>query len=303
MAKKSAPLQEVARLLDLVPYISTHSHVSISELASEFGVSEKEMFNELTSLSMCGLPGYTPYELIEVYYETGFVTISNHETLNTPRALTSTEVATLILGLELLRESLSADNPSRAADIDALLIKMKSLVGDVVEVQENFSPLHLSIINKAIASRSAIEIEYLGTLDSNPEKRVVEPLEIYNQHGKSYLSAHCRRANALRNFRIDRIASISQDVSSATSQVSSTTNEPDRTAIEISIVRNRRHLQELFSLEPSDISESIALPIYSYEWATKAIVSNAGDIEIKAPEDLRHIVRSSLSNILALYRS
>ena len=72
-------MQEVARLLDLVPFLSTHSHISLKELAHEFGISEKAMASELTALSMCGLPGYTPYELIEIFFESGFVTINNHD--------------------------------------------------------------------------------------------------------------------------------------------------------------------------------------------------------------------------------
>ena len=105
MAKQTAPIQEVARLLDLVPYISTHSHISVKELAEEFGITEKAMANELMSLSMCGLPGYTPYELIEVFFDTGFVTINNHDALDIPRALTNAEIASLLIGLTMMRES------------------------------------------------------------------------------------------------------------------------------------------------------------------------------------------------------
>ncbi len=61
MVKQSAPIQEVARLLDLVPYLSTHSYISLKELAAEFGVGERAMAAELSALSMCGLRGYTPY--------------------------------------------------------------------------------------------------------------------------------------------------------------------------------------------------------------------------------------------------
>jgi proteasome accessory factor C len=207
------------------------------------------------------------------------------------------------LGLELLRESLSSENPSRASEIDALLKKMKSLVGDVVEVQASLSPLHLSIINKAIATRGIIKIEYLGALDSKAENRVVEPLEVYHHNGKSYLAAHCHQARALRNFRIDRIASVSGDATAEHEHISVPHEETNQSAIEISIVRNRRHLLELFAIDDADGSENIALPIYSREWAARAIVANAGDVELTAPEDLRLIVSGLLSNILALYRS
>ena len=78
MAKKiSAPLERTARLLDLVPYISSHQGISLKELAQTFKVDQGQMTSDLTTLWMCGLPGYTPLELMDLDFESGFVTIHN----------------------------------------------------------------------------------------------------------------------------------------------------------------------------------------------------------------------------------
>ena len=85
MGKKfSAPLERTARLLDLVPYISSHQGISVKELASVFEVTQPQMINDLTTLWMCGLPGYTPLELMDLDFDSGFVTISNAPTLSKP---------------------------------------------------------------------------------------------------------------------------------------------------------------------------------------------------------------------------
>jgi hypothetical protein len=87
MAKKiSAPLERTARLLDLVPYISSHQGISLKDLAQIFRVDQGQMTSDLTTLWMCGLPGYTPLELMDLDFESGFVTIHNAETLSKPRS-------------------------------------------------------------------------------------------------------------------------------------------------------------------------------------------------------------------------
>ena len=53
----------LARLIDLVPFITSHQGISISELAHKFGVSANEIEKDLWLLYMCGLPGQTPLEL------------------------------------------------------------------------------------------------------------------------------------------------------------------------------------------------------------------------------------------------
>jgi len=57
MVKKlSAPLERTARLLDLVPYISSHQGSSLKDLATDFKVDQGQMTSALTTLWMCGLP-------------------------------------------------------------------------------------------------------------------------------------------------------------------------------------------------------------------------------------------------------
>ena len=57
------------RLLDLVPYIVSHPGISIAELAKEFAISRDEVLKDLNLLFLCGLPGYTPLELIDISFD------------------------------------------------------------------------------------------------------------------------------------------------------------------------------------------------------------------------------------------
>ena len=101
--KATNPLEHTARLLDLVPYINTHQGISLVDLAEVFEVSTDQMASDLTTLWMCGLPGYTPLELMDLDFESGYVTIRNALTLARPRSITHEEGVALVLGLDVLR--------------------------------------------------------------------------------------------------------------------------------------------------------------------------------------------------------
>ena len=102
MAKSStSPLEQTARLLDLVPFLLSHQGISLAELAKHFKVESDVIIDDLNTLWMCGLPGYTPLELIDLAFDSGYVTIRNAAPLAYVRTFSSTEIVSLALGLDL----------------------------------------------------------------------------------------------------------------------------------------------------------------------------------------------------------
>ena len=91
----SAPLLRTARLLDLVPYLNTHQGIALKDLAAHFDITPAQMSADLTTLWMCGLPGYTPLELMDLEFESGYVTIRNATTLSDKFASSSSHTPTL----------------------------------------------------------------------------------------------------------------------------------------------------------------------------------------------------------------
>ena len=301
MAKQTAPIQEVARLLDLVPYISTHSHISVKELAAEFGITEKAMANELMSLSMCGLPGYTPYELIEVFFDTGFVTINNHDALDIPRALTNAEIASLLIGLAMMRES-ATGHTALIEKIDELSTKLSSHLGSIIEIEPADLP-EVSHLERAIRERRAISFKYQSSLKTDIENRQVEPLGIYLDRGKSYLSAFCLTAKAHRNFRIDRISEVvvGEPIKSPATAQSNPT-EPAFSAT-LHALGRRRAIAEALSIESIPADGTFAFNAFSPEWIERMAIAYAPDLRVIEPAESRAQVAHRLQNILALYRS
>ena len=73
------------RTMDLIPYILENPGISIGSLAAKFSVTEKQVENDLQLIFMCGLPGYTPYELIDIVFEDGIVSVIDPQVLDKPR--------------------------------------------------------------------------------------------------------------------------------------------------------------------------------------------------------------------------
>lgn len=303
MAKPSAPIQEVARLLDLVPFLSSHSHISLKELASEFGVSEKEMANELTALSMCGLPGYTPYELIEIYFESGFVTINNHESLDIPRALTNVEVASLLIGLALLKEAVAKDQDEIHSKIDSLSEKLSAILGSTIEISAPSDVPFLAAISRAIAARSSLTISYLSPLKDEVEERLISPLAVKSEGTFTYIHSYCHNSQGYRNFRSDRISAVAEVAPQPEPVEPLPTIDSEKVSVDLSVLGRRRAAAEALQLSSIPTNGALTTEVFSTEWVEKMVTAFSPDIVLDSPDASRNRVRSRLEKILALYLS
>jgi proteasome accessory factor C len=302
MVKQSAPIQEVARLLDLVPFLSTHSHISLKELASEFGVSEKEMAQELTSLSMCGLPGYTPYELIEVFFDSGFVTINNHDPLDLPRALTNIEISSLLIGLSMMSESSTGDVKLHGA-IEDLKAKLSQLLNSESQVHVNPPSAEVTDIQRAIAERRLLRFTYLSPATVALDDREVEPYDLTTDQGKLYLRAYCRRAEALRLFRVDRMRNMTLGDSFIPQEreIDETSDRAFRS--ELRVMGRKRSIAEALSVDSISPAGALTYDSFSQEWVVRAVVAFSPDLILESPIDAKARVKSALEKTLDLYRS
>ena len=54
------------RILIVLPYVIQNPGVTVGDLVHRFGANRLDVLEDLNMIAMCGLPGYTPLELIEV---------------------------------------------------------------------------------------------------------------------------------------------------------------------------------------------------------------------------------------------
>ncbi len=306
MAKQqSSPIAKAARLLDLVPYISTHQGVSVKSLASEFGVSVDELLDDLNTLWMCGLPGYTPLELIDLSFDSGYVSIRNAEVLQRVRLLTKEELVVVAIGLDLLKESIPADRGDLTSAIISLAAKIKTLIGDVVSVSPNVDSAHRALILRAIKERRDLKVKYHSLIRDEISERRITPIELGSDNGLETLFAYCSKAKAFRTFRLDNF--IEAEISEASAEVATHKSVTDLYTAKFRISGRLRTTLERFRLPvaPNSIGgkDSIEVTSFSQDWLARNFLSTLGNTEIVDTPSLAKAVGDKASATLALYES
>ena len=95
----------MTRLLALVPYLTAREDgVAVSEVARDFGVTERQLRGDLELLWMCGLPGYGPGDLIDLSFEGDRVRVTFTAGMVRPLRLTTDEAVALVVALRTLLE-------------------------------------------------------------------------------------------------------------------------------------------------------------------------------------------------------
>ena len=319
MVKKSAPLLEVERLLDLVPYLSVNPYISLRELAEEFSVSEREISNELIALSMCGLPGYTPYELIDVSFDFGYVTINNHQSLDFPRALSSGELSAFLLGLNLIKDSLlnsarhANESQAKIELVESLMSRLLKFLDIPIEVELDTSSHFVSEIEKVINQRGSLSMRYLSSEEDEARVREIAPLALRREGLHRYIYAFCFDSNAYRSFRLDRVESLTAIPvsSSKNGSVELPRKESDDAGeyetkpekIQLKIRKNKRRYAELFNLESIPVSGQVEVSIFSLSWLVRALCAAQDDVEVTRGPQISPLIAARSEKILALYQS
>ena len=303
--KQSTPLEKAARLLDLVPFISTHQGVALSELAAEFGVSESELLSDLNTLWMCGLPGYTPLELIDLEFESGYVSIRNAEILQKVRLLTKDELVILLVGLDLLSKSIGSNRMDLISAINDLQLRIKAIIGDIAAIAPIVNSSYRATVLNAIASRKNLNISYHSLIRDQLTEREITPIELMVDHGYEVLHGYCHSVSAYRTFRLDSIAEISISGSQQPLNVRPTEDEAFR--MEIKISKRIRSTLERFRIpvapDASDRSRIFTAESFSQDWLIRSAMSTLATTEVLGPGPLRVELARKCRRTLDLYES
>ena len=306
MAKKESknavsPLERTSRLLDLVPYINTHQGISLVELAEVFEVSTDQMISDLTTLWMCGLPGYTPLELMDLDFESGYVTIRNAPTLARPRSITHEEGVALVLGLDVLRSGISSERIDLIEAIASLSQRIARLVNLplALSASSDISQEVTTSVKDAIAHRSGLQISYHSLYKDEISSRVILPLEILDSQGYLYLHAYCFTALDFRHFRIDRIQSAhSVEVEKPSTALPV---NPEKIGFSVKVVRPTREVAERFEESNLEAGTVFKGSSFSQHWISRSILASGGAVELLSPADIRSELAKRADLILNRY--
>lgn len=316
-----AGTDRLARLLALVPYLQARPGALIAEVAADHGVSEKQLRDDLQLLFVCGLPGYGPGDLIDMSLDEHTVTLTYHAELDRPLRLTADEAVALIVALRALGETpgLGGDAVGRA------LAKVERAAGAAgraarqVAVTGGYEDSGVADrVRGGLERGRALRIVYYTAGRDATSERVIDPMRLLVVDGRGYLEAWCRRAEAVRLFRLDRIDALheldepsvparGQASVSVRGQADQTVFHPapDSPLVTLRVGLGARWVTEYYACE--DVREEpagswlVSLRASDLEWARRLVMGLGADAEVIGPPELVELVRSEAQAALAAY--
>jgi proteasome accessory factor C len=202
--------ERLPRLLSLVPYLLAHPGIPVAEAATDFDITEKQLRRDLELLWMCGLPGYGPGDLVDLSFSGDTVTVTHDAGMRRPLRLTTAEATALLVALRTL-----ADVPGvvETAAVQRAIAKVERAVGDAglagvaVELGREEAET-TAAVREALSAGRAMRIVYYTAGRDAVSQRTIDPMRLLIVEGRSYLEAWCRRVEAVRLFRLDRVEDV-----------------------------------------------------------------------------------------------
>jgi proteasome accessory factor C len=198
------------RLLTVVPWIAAHDGPRIDEVCERFGMTRKQLLDDLQIIPLVGLPPYTPDTLIEVTIEGDRVWLRFADVFARPLRLTPEQ------GLALVAAG-SASRGLPGAEGDGPLATALDKVAAVLDIDPDEAvsvalgpnrPGVLDTLRRATRERRRVRLDYYAYGRDERRARAVDPHAVFADEGAWYVRGHCHLAGGERLFRVDRIYGI-----------------------------------------------------------------------------------------------
>jgi proteasome accessory factor C len=307
----------LGRLLNLVPYLLARPGIAVAEAAADLGVTERQLREDLELLWVCGLPGYGPGDLIDMALDGDRVTITYDAGIDRPLRLTRDEALALVVALRLLAETPGVGHRD---GIERALAKIESAAGDdagaPVAVRLPGNRSRLTDLRGAVERGRALRLTYYTAARDETTDRVVDPMRVLVVGDRAYLEAWCRRADAVRLFRADRIDAWQElDEPSAPPPDARPTDvsdgvfhaTPDQPLVTLRVSRGARWITEYYPCEEvrreSGENWVVSLRASDLGWARRLVLGLGPEVSVVGPAELAEAVRLEACAALEGYES
>jgi proteasome accessory factor C len=309
--------ERLRRLLALVPYVVSRQAVGLAETAATFGMTERELIDDLNLAWCVELKSPEPYCPIDLSYEDGMVTISEAESIARPLRLAADEASALLVALRMLAEA-----GGDGAAVTRLVAKIEDAAGAsaapssqfTIQIDRPNGPGVPAAVDAALAARKRVHLRYYVPGRDEATERDVDPIKLVVEEGRTYLRGWCRLNDAVRNFRLDRVLDVEVlDLPAEVHEEEEPTDEggalfrpsPEDVLIELELAPAARWVSERYSCESlTDLEDGrLRVVIRSPDTGRfRRLALRLGeDARVIAPAELAKEVRDAAEAALALY--
>ncbi|MBO1269091.1 helix-turn-helix transcriptional regulator [Arthrobacter cavernae] len=319
-ARKRTSEEQLTRMLQLVPFLVHHQGLHIQDVADRFGVTRKELIEDLKILICSGLPEGYPDELLDIQWENDHVYISEHLDLNRPVRFSEDEAGALLTGLAMLGE-LPALAGMSGDVLESVTLKLTgaaggagrlagSLAGQSVAPEDSRA---FETITRAIRDGQQLRLRYFSLQRDSVSERDVDPLRLYSLDRTWYFEAYCHSKQGLRNFRLDRVDALEPNGGPVSGLAVAEEGYPaklftpsdDDTLVVLQLSRQGAGLADDYYAERSvllpDGGMLAEVRFGSTDWLPMFVAQHGGAVRVLEPRTVGQATADWLSAALAQY--
>ena len=207
-------MNRIDRISAILIHLQSKKIVRAQDIADRFEISLRTVYRDIASLNEAGIPiigeAGTGYSLAEGY--------------RLPPVMFTVEEATAFLTAEKLIEKLT--DKKTFSIYQSAMYKIRAILRSAEKNHLEGLEEHIEVINnpylpvqpqkneflqdilKSITLKSVVHISYFANHSQQQSSRDIEPVGIFFSSGHWHLVAFCLLRNDYRNFRIDRIHSV-----------------------------------------------------------------------------------------------
>ena len=293
-------MNHIELLMQMLPWLVAHPGVSAEVVAEEFGITAKEVIKLLDLLQYTG-PGQYGGELVEVHFGDGQgIHVIDSQRFDRPVRMSGAEASALLAGLSYLEQMPALAD---SAEVSQLIEKIsealnpETAIDVVTDGRENEC---IALMMAAIDAQVQVQIEYASGSATHPSERIIEPKRMLTRDDRTYVRAWCTQAEALRTFRIDRIAhaetlSASQEVEVAPEDLKRNISD----WIDVIVELDREYLAEFDNDTVTSIVElgngrlRVETKVANLEWFVSVVLAGGGSISIIEPPAAKELLKET----------
>ncbi|MDO6143628.1 YafY family protein [Paenarthrobacter aurescens] len=325
-ARKRTSEDQLARMLQLVPFLVHHQGLHIQEVADHFGISRKALIDDLKILICSGLPEGYPDDLLDIQWENDHVYISEHLDLNRPVRFSEEEAAALLTGLAMLGDLpalAGVPEDGSGSALESVTIKLTGAAGEAARLAGSVSGQSVApeqaqafaAITQAIREGRQLRLRYFSLQRDEVTERDVDPLRLYSLDSTWYFEAYCHSKAGVRNFRLDRVESLEPNGRAVSGSATAGQDFParlftpgeDDVLVCLELTRQGAGLADDYYAERTaplpDGGLLAEVRFGDAGWLPMFVSQHGGSVRILEPESLRQETRAWIDAALVQYDS
>lgn len=306
------------RIVAILIHLQSRKIVKAKDLADRFQVSLRTIYRDIRSLEQAGVPIYSEagsgYELMD-HYKLPPVMFTQEEAMSFIAAEKLVgKYVDRDLSLHFMNAMFKIKSVLKGSEKEWLQTIESTIVmsSPAQSLFNSEAPETLTLLFESIAKKQQTLIHYKGIQDTFAANRIIEPVGLFHEGGFWYVYAYCLKRSDYRQFRTDRIFTITstkipytlQHPSVHTFLLQKKENAPKtkvRIRVDNEVVHFLKWERVHFGFESEIISEhTTEMTFYcrdTTEGFSRWFLMFADQADIIEPEELKDDIRQMLTTI------